>query len=77
MDSNRSKTKAIEINPDYVEAYFKRANTYELLLDNYQKAIDDYTKVIELKPDDGGTYFSHGYYYDDAEAYNALGHIYC
>ncbi|MBR1730539.1 MAG: tetratricopeptide repeat protein [Selenomonadaceae bacterium] len=41
-------SKAIEIKPNYADAYYFRANTYYLSLHNYELAIADYTKVIEL-----------------------------
>jgi tetratricopeptide (TPR) repeat protein len=42
-------TKALQLNPDLVEAYEKRALHYYYQW-KYDKAIRDYTKVIELKP---------------------------
>ncbi len=42
-------TKALELNPNLVEAYEKRAIHY-YFQQRYDKAIHDYTKVIELKP---------------------------
>lgn len=55
-------TKALELNPNLVEAYEKRAIHYYYQR-RYDKAIQDYTKVIELKP-------------DEAEAYRMLGTAY-
>ena len=42
-------TKALELNPNLVEAYEKRAIHY-YFQQRYDNAIHDYTKVIELKP---------------------------
>ena len=42
-------TKALELNPNLVEAYEKRAFHYYYQR-RYDKAIQDYTKVIELNP---------------------------
>ncbi len=42
--------KAIELNPEYAEAYFHRAKAYLDLSINYQKAIEDITKSIKLEP---------------------------
>lgn len=42
--------KAISLSPDYTEAYFDLAHTYEVLGEN-DKAVDTYEKIIELKPD--------------------------
>ena len=41
--------KAIEINPNYAQAYYDRALTY-VALDNFIQAISDCTKVIEMNP---------------------------
>jgi len=40
-------TKAIEINPNFVEAYNSRGRIYNLTF-KYDKAINDFNKVIEL-----------------------------
>ncbi|MEE9121358.1 MAG: tetratricopeptide repeat protein [Syntrophobacteria bacterium] len=42
-------TKALELNPNLVEAYEKRAIHY-YFQQRFDNAIHDYTKVIELKP---------------------------
>ncbi|GAB5494601.1 MAG: hypothetical protein Phog2KO_48160 [Phototrophicaceae bacterium] len=43
--------KAIRLNPDYMEAYYERGILrYEEL--NYWGAIEDFTKVIDSKPED-------------------------
>lgn len=42
--------KAIELNPEYAEAYFYRAKVYLDLLINYQKAIEDITYSIKYEP---------------------------
>jgi tetratricopeptide (TPR) repeat protein len=47
-------TKAIELKPDYKEAYIFRADARQLLKD-YQGAIADYSRLIELVP--GGRYY--------------------
>jgi tetratricopeptide (TPR) repeat protein len=43
-------TKAIELRPDYAEAYNDRGFAYYLKGD-YPRAIADYTRAIELRPD--------------------------
>ena len=43
--------KAIELKPDYVEAYFKLGQVYIYPLKQYDEAIRWYKKIIELKPD--------------------------
>ncbi|MFB1018637.1 MAG: tetratricopeptide repeat protein, partial [Flavobacteriales bacterium] len=42
-------TKAIEIDPNYVEAYRKRGLAKETLKD-FSGAIVDYTKAVEINP---------------------------
>jgi len=42
-------TKAIELNPEYAEAYYKRGTAYYNLKE-YDKAIADYNKAMELDP---------------------------
>ena len=44
-------TKAIEANPKDFEAYKKRAALYERQVDN-RLAMEDYIRVLEIKPDD-------------------------
>ena len=52
-------TKAVELNPDLVEAYEKRAIHYYYQR-RYDKAIHDYTKVIGLKPEGPEAYLMLG-----------------
>ena len=52
-------TKAVELNPNLVEAYEKRAIHYYFQR-RYDKAIHDYTKVIELKPEGSEAYLMLG-----------------
>jgi len=47
--------KAIELNPNFAEAYYNRGNAYSDLK-QYERAIEDYNKAIELNPEDKGTY---------------------
>ena len=42
-------TRAIELNPDYIEAYNNRGVAYSV--HNHKKAISDYDRAIELNPD--------------------------
>ncbi len=42
-------SKVIELNPDYVDAYYFRGLVY-IIEEDYDKAIADYTKAIELDP---------------------------
>ncbi len=53
-------SRALQINPEYAEAYCSRANTY-YYLGEYQKAINDYNRAIALKPYRADFYFSRGF----------------
>ena len=52
-------SKAIELNPLFVEAYFDRAHVY-LLIEDFDKAIEDFNRAIELNPDHAYTYVQRG-----------------
>ena len=47
--AGRFLTKAIEKNPSYIDAYMERAGIW-LSQDSFERAIQDYTKIIELRP---------------------------
>ena len=47
--------KAIELKPDYAEAYVNRGNSY-LGLEEYERAIEDFDKAIKIDPKDVGAY---------------------
>ena len=60
-------TKAIELNPNYEDAYFWRGKIrgYEIINKDvegayYSEAIKDFNKVIELNPDNAEAYFWRG-----------------
>ncbi len=46
---------AIKLNPNFVDAYFNRADLYKELKE-YHKAIQDYNKILELDPKDKDCY---------------------
>jgi tetratricopeptide (TPR) repeat protein len=52
-------TKAVELNPNLVEAYEKRAIHYYFQR-RYDNAIRDYTRIIELKPNRAEAYLMLG-----------------
>jgi tetratricopeptide (TPR) repeat protein len=54
--------KAIELNPNYAEAYSDRGVTYYYKNDSDQ-ALADYNKAIELKPDFAIPYNNRGFFY--------------
>jgi len=51
--------KAIEIKPDFADAYFNRGQKF-FKLEKYTLAIFDYNKAIEMKPDFALAYRSRG-----------------
>ena len=55
-------TEAIAINPESAKAYFYRANSYRLDC-QFGLAINDYSKVIELKPSKPNIYVMRGEVY--------------
>jgi tetratricopeptide (TPR) repeat protein len=52
-------TKAIELNPNNVDAYNNRGAT-KTTKDDLDRAIADYSKCIQLKPDDAKAYYNRG-----------------
>lgn len=62
----RDFTKAINLMPDYINAYSWRGYCYANYTANYQNAIVDLTKVIELEP-------ANAVYKDRAFSYSKLG----
>ena len=52
-------SKAIELNPNYIEAYLTRGLS-KAILGDYRGAIADFTKAIELNPNEGKTYHMRG-----------------
>ena len=53
-------TKAIELDPNYADAYSNRGSSKTDLKD-YYGAIADYTKAIELNPNYAAAYYNRGY----------------
>ncbi len=59
-----SFTQAIEIDPEYEEAYFSRA--YVLYdLGEYERALEDYNRAVELDPDDAINFFNRAVLHED------------
>lgn len=54
-----SYTKAIRLNPNYVEAYYNRG-VAKHNLGQYEAALADYNRALELKPDNAGAYNNRG-----------------
>jgi len=53
-------TKAIELNPNDTDAYYKRASAKGMLHD-YKGAIQDFNKAIELNPNYADAYYNRGF----------------
>ena len=51
---------AIDVDPRYADAYYNRAEAKYVLLD-YQGAISDYTKAIEINPQYENAYHFRGF----------------
>jgi tetratricopeptide (TPR) repeat protein len=62
-------TKAIQLNPNYAEAYFERAETYFRWAKAYRtlhmkaKILEDYTRSIQLNPQYAVAYYQRGNVY--------------
>lgn len=63
-------TKALELDPDNVRAYFGRGTAYEDLND-FQNAIEDFTLAIHVDPDDAQNYRERGRAYTGLENFSA------
>ncbi|CAO2823056.1 unnamed protein product [Amaranthus hypochondriacus] len=48
-EAAKESSKALELNPAYIKAYFRRAEAYEKL-ERYDEAISDMKKILELEP---------------------------
>ena len=55
-------TKAIEINPKYVDLYVSRGSYYDSL-GKFDEAISDFDKAIDIDPKDASAYLRRGYEY--------------
>ena len=58
--------KAIDLDPNYLDAYNNRGNAY-FDLGEHRRAIEDFDRAIELDPSDAIVYFNRG------NTYNRLG----
>jgi len=62
-------TKAIELKPDYADAYNNRGNAYAAK-GQHEQASADYTKAIELQPDYASVYNNRGNAYSGKMKYD-------
>ena len=58
-------TEAIQLKPNYADAYNNRGIAYQFGFKDYQKAIEDYTKAIHIDPNDGYAYNNRGLLYQN------------
>ncbi len=60
----KNYNKAIELDPNYANAYIGRGGTYGYL-SQYERSIEDFNKAIELDPDNAEAYNNRGaaYFY--------------
>jgi tetratricopeptide (TPR) repeat protein len=56
--------KAVELEPGNAQYHFGLGNFYLLAKSEYEQAIAEYDKAIELKPDFALAYFSRGYVFE-------------
>jgi tetratricopeptide (TPR) repeat protein len=62
LSATRVLTKAINLKPDYAEAYKVRGDAKVMNPNStYNSAIDDYTKAIELDPNNAVAYGNRGF----------------
>ncbi|GEM_PF-6758425 len=62
-------TKAIELDPNFTEAYRKRGWSY-YAIDEYDEALEDYTKAIALDPNYAADHKNRGQTYDGQAQYD-------
>lgn len=70
QEATKDFSKAIEIDPSYIDAYTFRASAYSRL-GNYRDALRDYSKVIELTPNSQVGYYYRGLIYILIKDYSA------
>ncbi len=63
-------SEAIQLKPDYAEAYNNRGNAYYWLRE-YQSAMADYNQAIQLKPNFALPYLGRGLAYDGMQQYQS------
>jgi tetratricopeptide (TPR) repeat protein len=68
-DAKSRLDQAVAIDPNYADAYFDRAEVDLHVNDDEQGALNDYTKAIDLKPDNTGFYPALGNLYMDLGDY--------
>ncbi len=60
QDAITDYTKAIEINPSFLEAYLRRGTLKYKLLKQYEESLQDFSKTIELDPQQYEAYLHRG-----------------
>ena len=65
-------TQAINLRPNFLEAFFNRGGVY-INMHKYDHAIEDFDKAIELNPNRADTYYNRGLaYYSKDEVEHAI-----
>jgi tetratricopeptide (TPR) repeat protein len=66
--------KAIELDPNFAEALFARANLYAMDLPmksgGFARAVEDLSRFLELKPNDASARHNRAHYYDRLGQYD-------
>lgn len=62
-------TKAIELNPRHLKAYFNRGFAYDRL-QQYEKAIEDYSRALEVDSKNSFAYYNRGISLDKMERFD-------
>ena len=57
-------TKAIEVDPEYSDAFNGRGITYIILNNDYEKAIDDFNQSVRFNPNNSGAYYNRAIAYE-------------
>jgi serine/threonine protein kinase/predicted Zn-dependent protease len=53
-------SRAIELKPDYTEAFLRRGNAYRNNLGDHPKAVADFSRLIDLDPRSAGAWWQRG-----------------
>ena len=61
-------TKALEYDPEYLNAYLQRGHSYALI-HNYDGAVMDFTKALDIKPNHKWAFKNRGMAYNRMEKY--------
>ena len=63
-------SEAINLNPDYVAAYYERGRVYFYDFEENEKAMENFTKAIQIQPNYDEAYEARGIVYRDLDQYD-------